>query len=110
MFTLAIGLITVAAIVLSQLFYFHDAVQQKAKKETKTEQKSDKADDEAYFSVPSASSMPSSSHVEMQQDTFFLLETILDDEEDAEPTEEHSTFVNQFFQTLFGVLISPNAP
>lgn len=107
---LAIGLLTALAIVVSQLFYFQANTHARAKKETKTEQQEQQNGDDTYVSLPS-SSMPSSSHVELQQqETFCLFEIILEDKESTTHDTGIGLPINQFFQTLFGAIISPNAP
>jgi hypothetical protein len=107
---LAVGLLTALAIVVSQLFYFQAATHAKVKKETKTEQQEQQNGDDTYVSLPSTSSLPSSPHVELQQETFCLFEIILEDKESATHSADFGTPINQFFQTLFGAIISPNAP
>lgn len=106
---LAIGLLTALAIVISQLFCFQAGTHAKAKKETKTEQQEQQNGDDTYVSIPS-SSLPSSSHVELQQETFCLFEIILEDKESTTHDTGIGLPINQFFQTLFGAIISPNAP
>lgn len=107
--TLVIGVITALAIVISQFFSFQEADQSRLKKETDTEQQQSQSGDEAYLTV--STSLPSSSpHVEIQQETFFLFEILLEDDAEIETQVDFSLPINQFFQTLFGVIISPNAP
>jgi hypothetical protein len=106
--TLVIGVITALAIVISQFCNLQEADQTKVKKETKTEQQETQSGDEAYLTV--STSLPSSSHVEIQQETFFLFEILLEDEKTAEHHVAFGRPINQFFQTLFGAIISPNAP
>ena len=107
--TLTIGIITAMAIVVSQFFNFQDADPLKIKKEAKTEQQDSQHGDEVIGAI-SSTSLPSSSHVEIQQETFFLFEILLEDDKNTETQLNFSTPVNQFFQTLFGAIISPNAP
>jgi hypothetical protein len=105
---LIVGLITVAAIVFSQLFYFQDTVQAKFKKETKTEQK-ESGKEEAFISLPSTS-LPSSSTVVLQLEVFCLFEISSDNEEASKSSFDITTPVVQLFQSLVGAVISPNAP
>ena len=106
---LSIGLLTALAIIVSQLFYFQASAHAKVKKETKTEQQEQQNGDDTYVSLPSTS-LPSSSHVELQQETFCLFEIILEDKESVAHDADFGLPINQFFQTLFGAIISPNAP
>lgn len=113
--TLVAGILTALVIVISQLFYF-EAHHYTSKKEVKTEQQQgdhqsdqDQSGDGAYITLPS-STLPSSTHVEFNQETFCLFEILFEEEK----TEEHdfnvSLPLSKFFQTLFGAIISPNAP
>ncbi|RAW02790.1 hypothetical protein [Pseudochryseolinea flava] len=108
-FALIIGLITVGAIVFSQLFYFQNSAQAKVKKETKTEQQEENEHDDVFISLPSPS-LPSSSHVILQLESFCLFETSSNDEEISDNDTDIRVPVTQFFQTLVGAIISPNAP
>jgi hypothetical protein len=106
---LVVGLITVAAIIVSQLFYFQDSAQSKLKKETKTEQQQESGSEEAFISLPSPS-LPSSSNVALQLEVFCLFEISTDNEEASSSSFDIATPVVQLFQTLVGAVISPNAP
>lgn len=108
--TLVAGVLTALIIVVSQLFYFEQA--HTCKKEIKTEQQQgdqSQSDDGTYITLPS-STLPSSTHVEFNQEAFCLFEILFEEEK----TEEHdfnvSLPLSKFFQTLFGAIISPNAP
>ncbi len=109
--TIITGVLTALIIVVSQLFYFEQA--HTCKKEIKTEQQQQsdqsQSDDGAYITLPS-STLPSSTHVEFNQEAFCLFEILFEEEK----TEEHdfnvSLPLSKFFQTLFGAIISPNAP
>lgn len=108
--TIITGVLTALIIVVSQLFYFEQA--HTCKKEIKAEQQQSdqsQSDDGAYITLPS-STLPSSTHVEFNQEAFCLFEILFEEEK----TEEHdfnvSLPLSKFFQTLFGAIISPNAP
>jgi hypothetical protein len=106
--TLTTGIIVVLAIVFSQLFYFQQASH--PKKETKTEkQQKENSEDQVYFSVPSTS-LPSSTQVELHPNVFFLFEILFEEEVSEVPQFTFSIPSGQFFRTLFGWAISPNAP
>ena len=102
------GIVTAGVIVFSQLFYFQAATycQEKATTE-KHEQKKDAP--KTYFSIPS-STISSAPGIQINQDLSFVLETLLELESEEESTPAVSLPVNKFFQTLFRVFISPNAP
>jgi hypothetical protein len=106
--TTAIGVIVALAVIASQLFYFPQ--QSSQKKETKTEQSSsEQSEDQVYISVPT-STAPSSAHVELNPNVFFLFEIIFDKIEVNSFDLDISLPLSQCFRTLFGLAISPNAP
>jgi hypothetical protein len=107
--TLIAGILTALVIVVSQLFYFETA--HVAKKEIKTEQQQqdDQSGDEAYITLPS-STLPSSTHVEFGQEIFYLFDILFEEEKIEEHDFNVSLPLSKFFQTLFGTIISPNAP
>lgn len=106
--TTAIGILVALAVIVSQLSFFPQKSFQK--KETKTEQsQSDESDEQVYFSAPT-STAPSSAHVELNPNVFFLFEIILEQTELESYDFEISLPLSQCFRTLFGLAISPNAP
>ncbi len=106
--TLFFGIITASVIVLSQLFWFQttDFVTKKAKTE-QTEGANQQ--EEAHISLPS-SSIPSGTSVEQGQESSFIQELLFEEEKASEVATSLPTAVGKFFQTLFRVLIAPNAP
>jgi hypothetical protein len=94
-------------LVFCQCFYYSAAAQ--SKKEVKTEQQDDKSDAKLFISLPSTS-LPSSTHVELNQTLIFLFEIVFIQQQ----TEQRDFNVllppNRFFKTLFDGVISPNAP
>lgn len=106
-FTAPVALVLMTVLVFCQFFYYNAAGQ--SKKEIKTEQQDEKSDAKFYISQPS-SSLPSSTHVELNQTLIFLFEIVLENQE----TEIRDFNVllppNRFFKTLFDGVISPNAP
>ena len=106
--TMAMGIIVALAIVCSQLFYFYQTSTQK--KETQAEQhQQENSEDQVYFSVPSTS-LPSSVHVELNPNVFFLFEIIFEGNVTDAPEAILAIPLGQFFRTIFGLTISPNAP
>jgi hypothetical protein len=106
--TMTMGILVVLGIVLSQALYFPRDVAQKKNVETEQRQTED-SDDEIYISVTSTS-LPSSTHLELNPNVFLLFEILF--EEEAFDTPDLNFFIpsGQFFRTLFGITISPNAP
>ena len=102
------GIAVALAIICSQLFYSQQT--SLYKKETKTEQhQEDDSDDQVYLSVPSTS-LPSSVHTELNPNVFFLFEILLEKSASDVPELIVAIPLSQFFRTIFGLIISPNAP
>jgi hypothetical protein len=104
-FTLALGILALVAVVCSQVFVQSTS---KFSKKAKTEETADH-EEEQYFSVPS-SSLPSSAHVELNRDVFFLFETLLSEKETDETKDFPNIQFGRLFEILIGSFISPNAP
>lgn len=106
--TMALGILAGMIIVFFQLFYFEAAGT--SKKKVEQEQKGDHSNDDQAYIFLASSNLPSSAHVELSQDVFFLFEILLEEDE----SEEHNTLVasplTKVFSTLLGSFISPNAP
>jgi hypothetical protein len=105
--TMAMGILVVMGIVFSQVLYFPHATE---KKQAETEQgQSEDSENQIYVSVTSTS-LPSSTHLELNPNVFLLFEILF--EEEAFDTPDFNFFIpsGQFFRTLFGITISPNAP
>jgi hypothetical protein len=106
--TTAIGILVALAVVVSQFSFLPQKSFQK--KETKTEQsQSEESDQHVYVSAPT-STAPSSAHVELNPNVFFLFEIILEHTELESYDFDVSLPLSQCFRTLFGLAISPNAP
>ena len=105
--TMALGILVALAIVCSQLFYFQPT--SISKKETKTEQHQENSGDQVSFSVPSTS-LPSSVHVVLNPDVFLLFEILFEENVSKIPELTVAIPLGQFFRTVFGLTISPNAP
>ena len=102
------GIAVALAIICSQLLYSIPVPFQK--KETKTEQhQQEDSEDQVYFSVPSTS-MPSSSNTELNPNVFFLFDILLDEFNPEVPALVLAIPRSEFFRTIFGLFISPNAP
>lgn len=108
--TLAMGLLTAVMVVVTQLFFFQ-AQEPASKKEVAASQQKDSStsSEEAYFTMPS-STLPSSNHIEVHQETFFLIEILFGKEDSSVSFEIVTKPVSQWLFTLFRTAISPNAP
>mgnify|MGYP003575484716 FL=1 len=102
------GIVVALAIICSQLFHTQQDFLQK--KETKTEQhQEDDSDDQVYITVTSTS-LPSSAYTELHPTVFFLFDILLEERVSGIPEFIVSIPSGQFFRTIFGLIISPNAP
>ena len=102
------GIAVALAIICSQFFYSLSISLQK--KETKTEQhQQESSDDQVYITVPSTS-LPSSVYTELNPNVFYLFDILI--EESASEVSELILAIplGEFFRTIFGLIISPNAP
>jgi hypothetical protein len=106
--TIAIGLIVALAVIVSQLSLYSQKSFQNEEKKTEQSQ-SEESDDQIYFSAPT-STAPSSAHVELNPNVFFLFEIILEQTKFELYEIDISLPLSQCFRTLFGLAISPNAP
>jgi hypothetical protein len=106
--TIAMGMLVVLGIVFSQILYFPPAITEK--NQVKTEQgQSEDSENQIYVSVASTS-LPSSTHLELNPNVFLLFEILFEEEAFIVPDFNFFIPSGQFFRTLFGVTISPNAP
>jgi hypothetical protein len=105
--TMALGIVVALGVICSQLFYLPQTTP--SKKEHQTEQHQSDSDDQVHFSAPSTS-LPSSAHVELNPNVFFLFEILFEENTFQIPQFKISIPLGQFFRTVFGVTISPNAP
>jgi hypothetical protein len=107
--SIAIGTLVALGLLCSHFFYFQSTSFQK--KETKTEQhqQNESGDEQAYFSVPSTS-LPSTTHADIQRDVFFLFEFVFERHTLRVPDLSVAIPLGQFFRVIFGLTISPNAP
>lgn len=105
------GILTAGIIVLSQLYCFHEACQQHdAAAKTAQQQENKKAETpQAYFTMPSGTA-PAPASFEVSQETVFICDIPLHEEEDNSRPSLIFIFLDKFFQTLLRVIISPNAP
>jgi len=77
----------------------------------KTEQTQDKSTEEngTFISLPSFS-LPVPVHLQSNLDAYCLFEILFEDQSDDAPIEDEVSFFDRFFETMFQVIISPNAP
>jgi hypothetical protein len=106
--TVILGTILALAIVFSQVFLSQPTT---AKNTVKTEQqkKDSTPSEDFHISAPSIT-LPSSVHVHLNLDIYCLFEILLGEKPEEFYLEDLPLYTQRFFQTLFRVIISPNAP
>jgi len=113
LFTMITGVVTALVIVFSQFFYFQDANGLKKLANghaTEKHEKQDKAQKKAIISLPSFSQQ-TSTHADVNpKSSMYLFDIVFGERNDRGPSPEVPVSVGKFFQTLFRVFISPNAP
>jgi hypothetical protein len=109
--TVLTGAFLALVIVLVQLFHFQAGNKADSGKRAKTEQKeSQNKNNEASYNVLTSFSLPSPAYLELDTDLFCLFEIGF---EQAGSQPQHTDvphYCSKFLQTLFRVIISPNAP
>lgn len=110
--TILLGILTALVVVFSQLFLYQGAeLCKKEKKEAETEQSTSGAaeDQGTFISLPSNSVFPSL-HKEVSHEANFLFEIFFNEEEQSFYVPDVAPALGKYFQTLFHIIISPNAP
>jgi hypothetical protein len=107
-FTLIVGSILAFAMAFSQ---FLPSDLSAAKKKAKTAQASKESHDDTQsdISLPTFS-LPAPVHVQVNLNPYCLFEFFFEENTDEEQTEEDLLHPDRFFETMFRVIISPNAP
>jgi hypothetical protein len=107
-FTLIVGSILAFAMAFSQ---FMPSGFSSTKKKAEIQQASDQPHDDTQsdISLPSFS-LPAPVHVQVNLNPYCLFEFFFEENVDEEQTEEDLLHPDRFFETMFRVIISPNAP
>lgn len=107
--TIIIGAVVALAIVFSQ-YPTPDRLASAEKVKTEKSAK-DKADDHSgsYISLPTFS-LPSPVDVQANLSSYCLFEILFEEYTDEDQVEENIVHADHFFETMFRVIISPNAP
>ena len=106
--TIAMGVILSLAIICSNLFQFQS--RSFAKKEVKTEQTENENKSEETVSVFSSFSLPTPAQVQLTLQSYCLFEISFEKSNDEIRTSEIPLHPEKLLQTLFSVIIAPNAP
>ena len=102
--TLVVGSLLALAIAFSHIF--PEAACGSTKADT---EQTEGAQKETYISLPTFS-LPAPFHVQADPDAYCLFEILFEEEDDLPDVEQDMFFVDRFFETIFSVIISPNAP
>jgi hypothetical protein len=108
--TVLTGAFLALVIVLVQLFHFQAGHKADSGKRAKTEQKENQAGNEASYNVLTSFSLPSPAYLELDTDLFCLFEIGFEQAGDKPQDTDVPHYCSKFLQTLFRVIISPNAP
>jgi hypothetical protein len=106
--SLIIGSILALAITFSQ-YLTPECVAGDNKVKTEQTDTSGEESDAAYISLPTFS-IPAPVSVQGSLDPYFLFEILFEADVDENHVEDEESYVDRFFQTMFRVIISPNAP
>ena len=107
-FTVILGSILALAITFSQFLTLESAA---FTEKVKTEQSENTPEKEtgSYISMPSFS-LPAPVHVQVNLNPYCLFEIFFEEDIDENHVEEDMFYADRFFETMFRVIISPNAP
>lgn len=108
--TVVLGAFLALVIVLVQLFHFQAGHKADSRKQAKTEQKDHQSGDDASYNVLTSFSLPSPAHLELDTDLSCLFEIGSEEAADQPQDTDVPDYCSRFFQTLFRVIISSNAP
>jgi hypothetical protein len=105
--TIAVGIMLAMVMTLTQLF--QTQVSGFGKKEAKTEQR-DHHGDETFISLSSFSLPSASVYLQVNLDPYCLFEILFEKEPQQPEASRVPLHPEKLLQTLFRVIISPNAP
>ena len=106
--TIIMGIILSMAIICSNLFQFQS--RSFAKKEVKTEQNEKQNSSEETVGVFSSISLPTAAQIQLTIQSYCLFEISFGKSNDEIRTSEIPLHPEKLLQTLFSVIIAPNAP
>lgn len=107
-FTLIVGSTLALAIAFSQ-FLRPDLSSSTHKVNTEQTENESPNETESFISLPSFS-LPAPVHVQVSLNPYCLFEIFFEEDIDENHKEEDLLHPDRFFETMFRVIISPNAP
>lgn len=105
--SLILGSILALTIAFSQYLTLESKISAEKAKTEQTGQSTD--EEESFISLPTFS-LPVPVTVQANLDAYCLFEIFFEADVDENYTEEEVSYTGRFFQTMFRVIISPNAP
>ena len=108
MVTMIVGSILAMAITFSEFLTPQCLASTEKAKTEQTDNKTG-SDTGSYISLPSFS-LPAPVNVQVNLNPYCLFEIFFEKDADEQPVEEDSFYADRFFETMFRVIISPNAP
>jgi hypothetical protein len=106
--SIILGSILALAIAFSQ-YLSPVAVASAEKVKTEHSDKTAGEEDSSFISLPTFS-IPAPVNVQANLDAYCLFEIFFEEDIDEEHAEDDDSYAYRFFQTMFQVIISPNAP
>jgi len=107
-FTLIFGSLLAFAIAFSQ-FLTPEVPASSGKAKTEQTENTPEKETGTYISLPSFS-LPAPVHLQSNLNPYCLFEIFLEEDIDENQEEENLLHTDRFFETMFRVIISPNAP
>lgn len=106
--TILLGSLLALAITFSQYLSPECTTCSEKVKIEQTENSSDE-ENSAFISLPSFS-IPAPVNVQVSLDPYCLFEIFFEEDIDEDYVEDEESYADRFFETMFRVIISPNAP
>lgn len=106
--SILVGSILALAIAFSQ-YLTPESVSSKEKVKTEQASKDAGSDRGSFISLPSFS-IPAPVNVESNLDAYCLFEILFEVNIDENDVQEDISYADRFFETMFRMIISPNAP
>jgi hypothetical protein len=107
---LVLGVLTASILTVSQLFQYQK--EDFRQEEVKTEKQSEESvpDQSAAFIEAATVSVLNSVHTQINQEVVFLFEILFQEDKQYPWIPAVPLALGKYFQTLFHIIISPNAP
>ncbi len=101
---------TILALTIAFSQYLRPECNASSAEKAKTEQAGNTSDEKGSFISLPTFSIPAPISVQVNLDAYCLFEILFGEDVDENYVEEDVSYSDRFFQTMFRVIISPNAP